>query len=137
LAQNLKQASEESYVKTSRQSWVSIILLLAIISEAVAQTNNEPRVERLEEMVRSLERRLSNVEEQLRLRGAVTSIPSDRTNWRKLQKGLSETEVEKLLGSPARVTAFGPFTVWYYGARPGGEVTFDGSSRTVTGWREP
>ncbi len=114
-----------------------LLLVLATIGEASAQSSVDPRVEKLEEAVRILERRVATLEEQLRQRSAAPPIASDRVNWRKLQMGMSEGDVEKLLGSPAKVDAFGPFTIWHYGSPPRGEVRFDGKSRTVTGWHEP
>lgn len=95
-------------------------------------------MEKLEEVVRLLERRVATLEDQLRQRkNAAPSIPPDKVGWRKLQKGLSEVEVEGLLGSPTKVDAFGSFTIWHYGFPSGGQVQFDGRSRTVSGWQEP
>jgi hypothetical protein len=124
-------------VKTIRYRLAPLLLLLASTGVVCAQSNVEPRVQKLEEAVRVLERRVADLEAQLRDRS--TSAPvasaSDKVNWRKLQKGLSEGDVERLLGSPLKVDAYGSFTVWHFVS--GGEVQFDGRSRTVTGWHEP
>lgn len=117
--------------------WVPLFLLFAETGAVSAQSSAESRLEKLEETVRVLERRVATLEEQLRQRSAVTAVPPDKVNWRKLQQGMSETEVEKLLGSPFKVDAFGSFTVWHYGYPFGGRVKFDGGSRTVSGWNEP
>jgi outer membrane protein assembly factor BamE (lipoprotein component of BamABCDE complex) len=116
---------------------VSLFIALANSGQAVAQSSAESRVDKLEETVRALERRVLTLEEQLRQRNAPLAVPSDKANWRKLQRGQSEAEVEKLLGSPSRVDAFGPITIWYYGNTSRARVDFDGRSRTVTGWYEP
>jgi len=92
-------------------------------------------VQKLEETVQVLERRVADLEEQLRERSALAPVASDKVKWRKLQKGMSEGDVEKLFGSPSKVDAFGSFTIWHYPA--GGQVQFDGRSRAVTGWNEP
>lgn len=51
--------------------------------------------------------------------------------------GMSEEDVEKLLGSPSRVDALGFVTIWHYGSLRGGQVRFDGASRKVDSWNEP
>ncbi|GLZ86960.1 hypothetical protein Pres01_30110 [Metapseudomonas resinovorans] len=113
------------------------VLLFASNGQAFAQSSAESRVDKLEETVRILERRVDTLEDQLRQRNAAPSIPPDKVNWRRLQKGLSEADVERLLGSPTKVDAFGSFTIWHYGDQDGGEVEFDANSRTVQGWHEP
>jgi hypothetical protein len=120
-----------------RNLWTVLVLIFATHGQAFAQSGAESRVEKLEEIVRLLERRVVTLEDQLRQRNAALSIPPDKVNWRKLQKGLSEADVERLLGSPTKVDAFGSFTVWHYGFPSGGRVQFDGGSRTVSGWNEP
>jgi outer membrane protein assembly factor BamE (lipoprotein component of BamABCDE complex) len=119
----------------SRYIGPTLLLLLAIAGEVSAQSAVESRVEKLEEAVRALEHRVASLEERLRQRAAPTSVASDKVNWRKLQIGMPEGDVEKLLGSPARVEAFGSIALWYYA--PGGQVRFSGQGRTVSGWSEP
>ena len=124
-------------MKASHYLWAPLLLLLAATGEVTAQSNVESRVQKLEETIRVLERRVVDLENQLRERSAPAPVTSDKVNWRKLQKGMSEGDVEKLLGSPSKVDAFGSFTVWHYGYPVGGQVEFDGSSRPVKGWYEP
>ena len=112
------------------------LLFLCGFNDVSAQPNLEAKVEKLEHTIRALERRIEALEEQLRQRSSRTPVASDKMNWRKLQRGMSEGEVEKLLGSPARVDAMGAFTFWHYGDH-GGRVTFEGGSRTVYAWSEP
>jgi hypothetical protein len=109
-------------------------LLFVFSGQAFAQPSAESRVDKLEKTVRILERRLATLEGQLRQRNAALSIPADKFHWRRLQKGLSEADVERLLGSPTKVDAFGSFTVWHY---DDGQVHFDAESRTVNEWHEP
>lgn len=112
------------------------VLLFVSSGQTFAQSSAESRVDKLEETVRILERRVATLEDQLRQRNAALSIPPGKANWRKLQKGLSETDVERLLGSPTKVAVYNSFTTWEYGS-DGGEVHFDPDSRTVSGWLEP
>ncbi|PTQ70492.1 hypothetical protein [Pseudomonas sp. GV071] len=113
------------------------VLLFASGELAFAQSSAESRVNKLEEAVRTLERRVATLEDQLRQRNAAPSIPPDKVNWRRLEKGLTEDDVERLLGSPTKVDAFGSYTIWGYGDEDGANVEFDGESRTVSGWHEP
>jgi len=130
------QAIAGDYVKANRFLWALLLLLLAVTGEASAQSTDESRVQKLEENVLVLERRVADLEEQLRERSALAPVASDKVKWRKLQKGMPVGDVEKLLGSPSKVDAYGSFTTWYYGYPIGGRVRFDGS-RAVTGWNEP
>jgi hypothetical protein len=113
------------------------VLIFTFNEQAYAQSSTESQVDRLEETVRTLERRVDTLEDQLRQRNAAPSIPPDKVNWRRIKRGLSEADVETLLGSPTRVETLGPFTIWHYGDGDGGEVQFDGERRTVNGWTEP
>jgi outer membrane protein assembly factor BamE (lipoprotein component of BamABCDE complex) len=61
-------------------------------------------------------------------------VAPGKEGWRKLQKGMTESEVEQLLGSPSKGNMFSSFSVWHYGVA--GSVQFDDDKR-VTGWSEP
>lgn len=121
---------------THRHLFVLSFFLVASCGQVVAQSTAESRVDKLEEAVRTLERRVAILEDQLPQRGAAPSIPPDRVIWRRLKKGMSEADVERLLGSPTKVEA-GPITTWHYGDgdERGASVEFyDGG---VNGWSEP
>jgi len=122
-------------VKAGRMLWAGLILLALASGEVAAQTSVDTRVQKLEETVRILEQRVASLENQLRAKSAPTGVASDKANWRKLQKGMSEGDVEKLLGSPSRVDVFGTFSVWHYDGPKGGQVQFD-DRRTVQEWHE-
>jgi hypothetical protein len=123
-------------MQVNRTFVVSLVLLIFINGAVEAQPDIDAKVERLEHTIRVLERRLEALEEQLRQRNALPAAVTDKAGWRKLQRGMSESDVEKLLGSPTRVDAMGVYTFWHYGPR-GGRVTFEGSSRTLYAWSEP
>jgi len=61
-----------------------------------------------------------------------------RTNWKRLQRGLSPTELRQLLGKPRSELAFDRQTLWYYRypGIGGGSVMLDSRGK-VTGWQEP
>ena len=120
-----------------RHLFAFFVVVFASHGQAFAQASAESRVDKLEETVRILERRVTTLEDQLRQRNAAPSIPPDKANWRRIKRGLSEADVETLLGNPTKVETIGPFTIWHYGEKDGGEVQFDGERRTVSGWTEP
>jgi outer membrane protein assembly factor BamE (lipoprotein component of BamABCDE complex) len=115
---------------------VAAALLTLGSGEGIAQTTSESRVAKLEETVRLLEQRLAALEKQLRTTATPPAAAPANAIWRKLRNGMSESEVEQLLGSPSKVDNFGTFFVWYYDFPSGGHVKF-GRSRTVDGWSEP
>jgi uncharacterized Ntn-hydrolase superfamily protein len=130
-----KDGVGENHMKTSRLIFVAPIFLLLGSGGVYAQSSVDARVQKLEDSIQVLERRVAALEDQVN-KQAPARVASDKVNWRKLQKGISESDVEQLLGSPAKVDAFGTFTVWHYGDALGGRVEFD-NRRTVTGWHEP
>ena len=81
-------------MNTSRCPWAPLLLLLAVSSQVSAQSTVESGLRELEETVRVLERRVTDLEEQLHERSAPAPVASDKLNWRKLQKGMSEGDVE-------------------------------------------
>ena len=93
-------------------------------------------MQKLEDTIRVLERRVAALEDQLHEQ-APAGVASGKVNWRKLQKGMSESDVEQLLGSPSKVDVYGSFTLWHYGYPLGGQVQFDPNTRGVTSWHEP
>ena len=119
-----------------RLFWMPLLVLCVTRGQAWAQSG-ESRLEKLEDSVRMLERRVVALEEQLVQRNKSAGVPTDKSNWRKLERGISQAEVERILGSPTKVDAFGLFTIWHYGYPAGGRVQFDGRNNAVSGWQEP
>ena len=115
---------------------IAPVLLLLASTQLFAQSTVDERVERLEETVRVLERRVATLEDQLHERNAPAADAPSPSKWHEMERGMSEGDVEKLLGSPARVDASSEFqTVWYY---PGAAwVKFHAGSRKVVAWRQP
>ena len=124
-------------MKTVRLFRVAPVLLLLASSQLFAQSSDDARVQKLEEAIRVLERRVASLENQLRERNASAPVASGQRNWRKLKKGMSEGDVEQLLGSPSKIDMLGPISIWYYDYPLGGDVKFDSDKHTVTAWSEP
>jgi len=85
------------------------------------------------------------VPEQEALAGEITSllgtaqsarasapVAKDRSQWRKLQRKMTQDEVRNLLGEPVTVSVTRFYQSWSYS---GGTVTFDGKGR-VDFWSE-
>jgi hypothetical protein len=100
--------------------------------QLLAQSAVDERVEKLEETVRALERRIASLEDQLGQRSSSAPVAPNKANWRKLERGMSAKDVEQLLGSPWKVDANPYRTLWFYGD---GIVEL-GSRGRVEGWSE-
>ena len=59
----------------------------------------------------------------------------NKKNWRKLEIGMDEKKVQRILGEPVKVIK-GVQTLWYYPNYYCGYVSFDDSGQ-ITGWNEP
>jgi hypothetical protein len=116
---------------------IAVILLSVASERSPAQDNIDSRTARLEETVRVLEERVGALEAKLQSRITPARAPSSKANWRQLQKGMAQGEVEQLLGEPTKIEVYQSFTVWHYGSPGGGTVQFDGDTRTVESWHEP
>jgi hypothetical protein len=62
----------------------------------------------------------------------------DKSRWRTLQRGMSRSDVRKLLGEPQKIESGASSEYWYYSASGimGAHVKFDENGR-VYGWEEP
>lgn len=69
---------------------------------------------------------------------AYQELEALRTNWKQLQRGLSRTELNHLLGKPRSELTLDQQTLWYYRypGIGGGSVILDSKGK-VTGWQEP
>jgi len=124
-------------VKAGSRILVALTLLLVASGDVLAQSSVDSRVQRLEETVQALERRIASLEAQLREQSTPTRAAPGKENWRKLQNGMSEGDVEKLLGSPSHVSSNQVFISWRYDVPSVGYVEFNAKSRKVESWIEP
>lgn len=122
-------------MKRSRWSCVALVFFLVAPVQALAQDSIDSKVRALEEAVQLLERRVATLEAQVHTEDAPSKVSPGKTNWRKLRNGISEAEVEALLGSPLKVNANEGYFVWWYDNL--GFVRFDTKSRKVEAWSEP
>ena len=122
---------------TNRFRQFVLVFLLISPAQAFAQENVDSRLQDLEETIQVLESRVSTLEAVIHKQNASAPVPTGRDKWRKLRKGMSEGDVEMLLGSPSKIDALGIATFWHYGDASGGDVWFDPDTRKVKGWTEP
>jgi hypothetical protein len=115
---------------------VFMVLVIGIMPSTTNTTQST-----LERRVAELERRVSALEQQGRSGSEATSPASagngyrNIENWRQLKTGMTERQVEALLGRPERIDG-GNVSFWHYSQSGGnGRVTFmDGS---LYSWSEP
>jgi hypothetical protein len=94
----------------------------------------EHTVQNLQQRVEALEARSEQPDEGARATSDKPGNSHDIKNWRQLRQGMSERDVERLLGSPAKVIVSQFTTYWYYNYPRGGEVKFNFGK--IVGWQE-
>ena len=100
---------------------VCIIILIAPCL-ALSEPASETRIADLERTVLNLLQRVAALEARLPIadeRARTTSIKPgnslDIQNWRQLRTGMSEHDVERLLGSPKKIIVYGEYSFkWFY-----------------------
>jgi hypothetical protein len=126
-----------SRVNIRRSLWSALPLMLLMCGESTAQSSDDARVQKLEETVQALERRVASLEAQLRDRSTSANSTPANANWRGLKIGMRESDVEQLLGRPSKIDTSKYLVTWYYNYPLGGSVNFGGETRTVERWSEP
>lgn len=122
---------------------VIAVLLSILPSIVLAQSSQAERIADLEREVQTLRARVEALERTLNTASkpaAVAIKPGssrDIRNWRQLRKGMTETEVESLLGAPGKVMTNEAFLMWYFNYPTGSDVRFDPDTRRVEAWNEP
>ncbi len=124
----------------------STVILLALLSLLILAPLSiraqEDDIGQLRQRIAELETRIKDLETQLE--GCVGYLEKknvdpgawrNKKNWRKLEIGMLQVDVESLLGGPVKVIQ-GIRTLWYYPNMYCGYVSFDESGR-LTGWSEP
>jgi uncharacterized coiled-coil protein SlyX len=89
----------------------------------------------LEQRVSDLENRVALIEETLSETDTFDTsdkVPKYRENWRQLREGMSQDQVQELLGRPNRIDG-GRISIWHYSTE--GRVYF--SRGKVDRWSEP
>ena len=112
------------------------LLSLSIVSAEEDEIQRlQKKISELEERIRGLETLLN--EYQIKESVQVSSVYEweNKKNWRKLEIGMNESQVQKILGEPAKMIK-GVRTLWYYPNKYCGYVSFD-ENGCLSGWNEP
>ena len=114
------------------------LAMLALLGAfpAAADQDTHARLLELETQVKSLQARVTSLEAQAQPPSPTAESNPTNSAWRKLKQGMTEANVEQLLGSPTKVVANPVFIRWVYGDGLA-HVMFDSNSHTVEGWSEP
>jgi outer membrane protein assembly factor BamE (lipoprotein component of BamABCDE complex) len=101
--------------------------------------SQQETIERLERRVADLEKRVATLEQKLSSSQSTNIQYSEkwknRSNWRKLQRGMTMEQVESLLGTPLKIDG-GYLTYWYYSSQKWHSyVVFE--SGKLDSWTEP
>ena len=132
-------------MKRSNLLWITrgvvgLFALLALFSQPIQAQDKE--ILQLRQKISELEAKIEELEGLLnecvasRKKGAADEYGWQNTmNWRKLEMGMSQSQVQSILGKPTKVIK-GVKTLWYYPNIYGGFVSFD-KSGNIVGWNEP
>ena len=119
--------------------WCTTTILLYGRQPVAAQPEETAR---LQQKITELEKRLERIESFFKIdhepydpQKAEKYGWQNKKNWRKLKIGMTESEVQKILGEPTKVIS-GVKTLWYYPSIYSGYISFDQKGQ-ISGWNEP
>ena len=103
---------------------------------------NEDENLRLKQKISELENRIEYLETLLKVYTGPSTTPDNpeygwenTKNWRKLESGMTQSQVLTILGDPIK-SIKGVRTLWYYPSIYRGYVSFDENGHLI-GWMEP
>lgn len=113
----------------------NLLICCILVGAGLAYAAEDNPTLYLLEKIAELEARIEALEKPS---SGTSSAPAGLSAWRRLEKGMSYSQVRQILGEPRKINS-GSFTYWHYG--PG---NFASSSETVKfyqdrvdGWKEP
>lgn len=108
-------------------------LSLLSIAQGTTVDQLEKRITELEKRVTVLEQKLANTQQTGKPNAKQVS---DKSVWRTLERGMSQSEVRSILGEPLSINVSGPLTYWYYSKQSShSNLTFYNDQ--LSGWEEP
>jgi hypothetical protein len=130
-----------------RVAFPVVITGLAVIFFSLAHLSQpvhaqEDQIQKLQQRIVELEKRIKALEADLKvcIESRMAARASEygwqnKKNWRRLETGMPQDQVETILGEPVKVIK-GYRTLWYYPNIYCGYVSFD-EKGNLTGWSEP
>jgi len=122
---------------------VTLLWLVGGVPSAMGQASPrqetlESRVNKLEQVVRDLQKRITDLEDSQK---HTQPVPTAKQNWVQLRYGMSAEAVRMLLGTPRHLEATAAEVRWCYAQScdrgAPASVEFSLWNMTVTGWRAP
>ena len=101
-----------------------VLLFAASLAAPAAAAERNPEIERLQQQVLDLQRRVERLEGELaegvpvNMAREVEPVPGGWRkghNWRLLREGMTAYRVKEVLGEPDRERSVKKFEFWYYG----------------------
>ncbi|MGD8229022.1 MAG: outer membrane protein assembly factor BamE [Desulfobacteraceae bacterium] len=131
---------KRSYFLWIIRGMVGLLALLALFSQPIQAKDEQvlqlrQKVSELEAKVEELEGLLNECIASRKREAADEYGWQNKMNWRRLEMGMSQAQVQSILGEPTKVIK-GVKTLWYYPNIYGGFVSFD-QSGNIVGWNEP
>ena len=118
-------------------AFLTITLICGLSFLSIAQ---ETSVEQLEKRITELEKKVTMLEQKL-ANTQQTVMPnakqvSEKSVWRTLKRGMTESEVRSILGEPEKIRVSGIFTFWSYSKQDShSKITF--INDRLDSWEEP
>jgi len=114
-----------------------VLLLILLTTPAFAISCEVDDLKRLvislNQHVANLEKRVKELESNMKSKPA--NVSNEKASWRKLQRGMSFSQVRGILGEPKTIKA-GRMTFWYYSSSlSSSKITF--WDDRVDSWDEP
>ncbi|MBN2060026.1 MAG: outer membrane protein assembly factor BamE [Deltaproteobacteria bacterium] len=130
----------KSYIRKKTLFAGFLVIIIFFCIPVAAEQKDEIIV--LKQKISELERRINDLENLLKIfqepgkiQPGTESGWQNKKNWRKLETGMTQSEVEAILGEPIK-TIKGVRTFWYYPNIYCGYVSFDEEGRLIR-WNEP
>lgn len=114
----------------------NLLIWLILIGTGHAYAAEDNSTLYLLEKIAELEARIEALEKP---RSGTSSVPAGLSAWRRLEIGMTASQVRQILGEPKKIDS-GYFTRWYYGfgtASYSPERVEFTQGQGVTGWEEP
>jgi hypothetical protein len=114
----------------------NLLICLILIGASHADAAEDNSTLYLLEKIAELEARIEALENP---RSGTSSVPAGLAAWRRLEIGMSPSQVRQILGEPKKIDS-GYYTRWYYGfgtASYSPERVDFIQGQGVTGWEEP